>query len=203
MSWWSARGSIRNGCLLGSWEENTGAVAGKLTVKKYPWPRLIIPAHKDLFLRSLHPFSLVLISSYFLHSLVPIVFFASNSGPLSLLDSLGICVPGHQLWFLGRRCPIWCELYLGSYINFFFLMVQKDIWVELNSTLKIILHSTGLENIFYWTIFWASYLHYGLKTIKKGPVPPWEEDAALFFWWKWEKRTFPPLWGLCYFSWGS
>lgn len=78
-------------------------------------------------------------------------------------------------------------------------MVQGDILVELNFILKMTLHSTGLENSFHWTIFWASYLYYGLKTIKKGPLPPWEEDVALFSEEN-ERREHPPRRGACVIS---
>lgn len=166
-----------------------------MTQANYPSPQgSLSPFSSSLFFRSY----LLIFPSFF----GSYCFLCWWLWPLSLLDSLGICVPGHQLWFLGHCCPIWCELYLGSYINLFFLMVQGDIWVELNSTLKITLHSTGLENIFHRTIFWASYIYYGLKTIKKGPLSPWEEDVAMFSDEN-ERREHYPLWGLCYFSWGS
>lgn len=150
-----------------------------LTVKKYLWPRLIIPARKDLFLLSRRPFSLALISSYFLHSLVPVVFVAGDCGPLAFLTPWGsVCL------VISSDCLATTALFnvncVWAATYFFFLMVQEDILVELNFTLKMTLHSTVLENIFHWTIFWASYLYYGLKTIKKGPLPPWEEDVALF-----------------------
>lgn len=171
----------------------------RLTVKKYLWPRLIIPARKDLFLLSLHPFSLALISSYFLHSLVPVVFVPGDCGPLAFLTPWGsVCL------VISSDCLATAALFnvncVWAATYFFFL--------------------NGARRYFGWTKFYPQndltfywpWKHLSLNHIlsqlsllwsqnnKERSPSPLGRRCSTVFWGKREKRTSPHAVGLVLFQ---